>query len=119
LQQCSHEEVLAKLEKAMRSTELRTWLENTAKAFAAALAGIAERRMSDVVAAIFLAQVGSSFYAAARASGKPPEDSLEEAVSELCRVFVAAVRLLKDTFSAGRLEESFERVVRWLEKGSE
>lgn len=114
---CSAEATVSKLERALRSAELRGWLASTARAFASALAGVAERRMTDVVAALFLAQVGSSVYAAARAAGAEPRDALEEALAELCRIYQAAVELLRSSYEAGSLEESFESVVRWLGGG--
>ena len=123
-EQCDPSEIVERLGRAMANDELRRWLTETMQAFAAALAGVSERRMADIVASLFMAQVGSSIYAAYRVLGRSSREALEEAEKALCRIYRAALTFLRESFNAGKLEEEYRRSVRSLageggeEKGS-
>ncbi len=112
--ECDPGPLLEKLERMIASKQWSQWLDDTMQAFAAALMGIAERRASDVVAALFLAQVGSSVYASARILGASEEEAFKEAGEALCSIYKASLRLLDESRRRGALEEHFRRVSREL-----
>ena len=116
-EQCDPTEIVERLGRAMANDELRRWLTETMQAFAAALAGVSERRMTDIVASLFMAQVGSSIYAAYRVLGRSSQEALEEAERALCRIYRAALTFLRESFNAGKLEEEYRRSVRTLAGG--
>ncbi len=118
-EKCDPRDVIDKVMRALQSPEWSKWLNETMQAFAAALTGIAERRMNDAVAALFLAQVGSSSYAAARMLGKNPEEAFEEAQRDLCRIYTAALWFLRESFEAGALEENYKNALSMLSRSGE
>ena len=115
--ECDPGEILEKLGRALGSSEWSKWLNETMQAFAVALTGVAERRMNDVVAALFLAQVGGSVYAAARLLGKSSEEALREAEEALCRIHRAALEVLRESYRSGKLEEQYKAALRELGGG--
>ncbi|BEP18443.1 hypothetical protein PYJP_17950 [Pyrofollis japonicus] len=119
LEKCDPREIIEKISNALESPEWSKWLNETMQAFAAALTGVAERRMTDAVAALFLAQVGSSFYAAARMLGRGPEEALEEAKKDLCRVYTAALWFLRQSFDTGTLEENYKNALSMIASNKE
>ena len=118
-EKCDPRDIIDKVTRALQSPEWNKWLNETMQAFAAALTGVAERRMNDAVAALFLAQVGSSSYAAARMLGKSPEEALEEAQRDLCRIYTAALWFLRESFETGTLEENYKNALSMLSKPEE
>jgi len=118
-EKCDPREIIDKVTRALQSPEWSKWLNETMQAFAAALTGVAERRMNDAIAALFLAQVGSSSYAAARMLGKSPEEALNEVQQDLCRIYTAALWFLRESFEAGTLEENYKNALSMLSKPEE
>ena len=118
-EKCDPREIIDKVTRALQSPEWSKWLNETMQAFAAALTGVAERRMNDAIAALFLAQVGSSSYAAARMLGKSSEEALNEAQQDLCRIYTAALWFLRESFEAGTLEENYKNALSMLSKPEE
>jgi len=116
---CDPREIIEKVTRALQSPEWSKWLNETMQAFAAALTGVAERRMNDAVAALFLAQVGSSSYAAARMLGKSPEDALKEAQQDLCKVYTAALWFLRESYESGALEDNYKNALSMLSRSEE
>jgi arginyl-tRNA synthetase len=117
LEKCDPRDIIEKISNTLQSPEWSKWLNETMQAFAAALTGVAEKRMTDAVAALFLAQVGSSFYAATRMLGQEPEDALKEAQRDLCKVYTAALWLLRQSFDTGTLEENYKNALSMIAGG--
>ncbi len=111
---CKPEDIVSRLERMMSSRFWSRWLEDTMKAFAAALTGVAENRATDVVAALFLAEVGGTVYAGARLAGRSPEEALREALDSLCAVYEAARRILEEGFRSGKLENQYREALKSL-----
>jgi len=117
-EECDSSGILEKIGRILSSSEWSKWLNETMQAFAAALTGVSERRMSDVVAALFLAQVGGSIYAASRLLGRSGEEALRDAEEGLCRIYRAALEILRESYRSGRLEEQYKSALRELGGGS-
>ena len=109
--ECDPTEVLEKLARVLGSAEWSKWLTDTMQACAVALTGVSERRMIDVVASLFLAQAGSSVYAASRILGKGEEEALRDAQEALCRIYRASLELLRETYATGTLEDRYKRAL--------
>lgn len=115
LEECSPTPIIERIGRVLNSPVWSKWLSDTMNAFGVALASVSEQRMNDVVAAFFLAQVGSSSYAALRMLGKEPSEALSEARRELCRILMAALWLLQESYRQGVLEEKYKNALRLIE----
>jgi hypothetical protein len=116
---CDPKPILEKIDRTLSSEEWSKWLTETMQAFASALVGVSERRMADVIASLFLAQVGSGVYAAQRTLGESMEESLEEAKRVLCKIYRASLLILEEMYREGELERNFSTVLKELVGSSE
>ena len=112
-----------KIDYLFNNEKGRQLLDNILNYLTPLLADLSERRLSLPFASILLSMVISGEYAAERAIGRPPEESMESALSSLHEVCLTTEKILRENFESGELERLYESLLQEISssgvKGSE